>query len=317
MVIENRRAPRVGTTLTLLLLLICTLSATLAGKEKRLQRALEWPRIDLAAYDELFVEDCRITDPKAEERKIQELLESAPRRMADYIARFIDRDLFSEVERREAETGESGLVVRVELTQYKPGSQAARTLLIGTGSARLTFVVHLHDAASGEEIHSFSEERDFVAGGLHGGTRGITLMEQKAATEIAAYLSLSKGADEATILDKLKNVEMVGPPEAEHAVIYVMRPQGFVGAAVRFRIGIGDVTIGESKRNTYHVVYAPPGEHQFWFGNDKKKKYRPLTVEAGKSYYVQAMNMKEVPPQKGAKKLKDCRLAGEIDVTEP
>ncbi len=317
MVYEDRYPSTIRTTVALALMIICTVSAAFAGKEKRLQRALEWPRADLSEYTHVYVEDCRITDPKAGERKIQGLLESAPRRMADYIARFIDRDLFSEVERREAEVGESGLIVRVELTQYKPGSQAARTLLIGTSSARLTFVVHLHDAASGEEIQSFAEERDFVAGGLHGGTRGITLMEQKAATEIAAYLSLSKGADEATILDKLKNVELLGPPDTEHAVIYVMRPQGFVGAAVRFRIGIGEVTIGESKRNTYHVVYAPPGEHQLWYGNDKKKKYRPLTVEAGKTYYVQAMTMKEVPPKKGAKKLKDCRLAGEIDVTEP
>jgi len=47
-----------------------------------------------------------------------------------------------------------------------------------------------------------------------------------------------------------------------------------VGAASRFRVGIDDMTLGESKRKRYYVAYVPPGKHKVWAGNDKNKKDR-------------------------------------------
>ena len=296
-------------------LTLASIGLLVADDEKRLRRALDWPQFDLRSYERLFVEDCRVTDPKASERKIQDLVTTAPKRMADYIAYTVDREFFPEVERRSPGTGESGLILRVELTQYKPGSQTARSLLAGAGSAHLDMTVRLIDASTGKELGSFSETRNFSWGGIYGGSRGITLMEEKAATELAAYLSLSKGVDEATVLARLMMADDPGPPEAEHGSIYVMRPQGFVGAAARFRVGVNDVTVGESKRKTYHLIYAPPGQHQLWWGYDKKQKFTPITVEAGKSYYFMAIGMKEIPPQKGEKKLKECKLIRSVDIT--
>jgi hypothetical protein len=92
--------------------------------------------------------------------------------------------------------------------------------------------------------------------------------------ENAAWLALGKGEDPEAILEKMKRVALQGPPETEHGTIYILRPQGMVGGAARFRVGIDDVTLGESKRKRYHVAYVTPGKHKVWAGNDKNKKDR-------------------------------------------
>lgn len=287
-----------------------------AGEKKRLNRALDWPLVDLERYDRLFVEDCTISDPEAPERKIQDLVETVPGRLADYIGYAIDRDVFEKVERRGPKKNEDGLVLRVELTQYKPGSQVGRSLLAGTSAARLHLIVHLIDATTGDELHAFPEERNFNWGGAVGG-RSITLIEERAGAEIAAYLMLAKGLEPDAVLARLRMpYEGDGPPETPHGTIYILRPQGAVGAASRFRVGVDDITAGESKRKTYHVIYVAPGEHQVWFGGDKWRKDKPVTVEAGKSYYFQAMGLKQMPEAKGAKKLDECRLVRRIDLTD-
>ena len=287
----------------------------LSGEDDRLQRALDWPKVDLEAYETVFLEDIRVTDPKAAERKIQDLVQTVPDRMANFIAFSLDPDLFKEVQRNSPEPGETGLIVRVELPQYKPGSAAARFTLVGTGAAHLNIKVTLLDAETGAELASFTEDRTFAWGGLYGGSRGITLMEENAAKEIAAWLSLGMGEDQEAILKKMKFVALQGPPETEHGTIYILRPQGMVGAAARFRVGIDDLTLGESKKKRYYVVYAPPGSHKVWWGTDKRQKGPEITVEAGGTYYFQAMGMKQMPDKKGANKRKQCKLAREIDLT--
>ena len=311
--------PRIGRGFLALsaLLVLALAGPVLAGQEKRLRRALEWPTADTSAYQRVFVEDCRITDPKAAERKIQGLVQEAPKRMADYLALGIDQELYPEIERRAPKPGEAGLVVRVELTQYKPGSQAARFFMVGTGAAHLDLKVILLDAASGNELTTFTETRNFAWGGLYGMSRGITLMEERSATEIAAWLSLCKGKTPDDVLAKLRLPdEDDAPPETPHGTIYILRPQGMVGAANRFRIGVDDVALGESKRKTFHIAYVAPGKHRVWFGSDKKKKGPEVEVEAGKSYYFMAMGMKQMPEQKGVKKLEQCRLVRAVDMTK-
>jgi hypothetical protein len=236
--------------------------------------------------------------------------------MANFIAFSVDPDLFSDVKRGSPDTGEKGLILRVELTQYKPGSAGARFIAAGAGSAHLNLRAALVDAASGEELTAFDETRTFGWGGFVGSSRGITLMEENAAKEIAAWIALGKGEDPDAILQSMKYVALQGPPDEPHGTIYILRPQGMVGAANRFRVGIDDLTLGQSKRKRYHVVYAPPGEHEVWNAGDKKRwRVRPLKVEPGGVYYFDSMSMKQMPEKKGTAKLKECRLAREIDLT--
>lgn len=90
-----------------------------------------------------------------------------------------------------------------------------------------------------------------------------------------------------------------------------------VGAAARFWVGVNDTEAGSSKRNTYYVIYVPPSEHRVWMGGDKRKRYKPLTVEAGGTYYWNAMNKKLLPAKKGPNKLKQRNLVRTLDLTEP
>ena len=287
-----------------------------ASEDDRLQRAMDWPKVDVAGYDRLYIEDVRVTDPMAAERKNQELVETVPQRMANLIAFSVDPDLWQDVERGPPESGDKGLILRVELTQYKPGSAGARFTMIGAGAAHLNLRASVVDAASGEELAAFDENRTFAWGGFVGSSRGITLMEENAAKELAAWLALGKGEEPEVLLEKMKFVALQGPPEVPHGTIYILRPQGMVGAANRFRVGVNDLTLGQSKRKRYHVVYVPPGEHEVWNAGDKKRwKVRDLSVEDGGVYYYDAMSMKPMSEKKGAKKLENCRLAREIDMT--
>ena len=76
-----------------------------AGEGDRLQRALDWPTVNLENYDELYIEDVKVTDPMAAERKIRNLVETVPKRMANFIAFSVDKDLFPTIQRKSPEPG--------------------------------------------------------------------------------------------------------------------------------------------------------------------------------------------------------------------
>lgn len=63
-----------------LIALCFVVSTVYAGEGDRLQRALDWPKVEPAGYERLYIEDARVTDPEAPERKRQQLVESVPER---------------------------------------------------------------------------------------------------------------------------------------------------------------------------------------------------------------------------------------------
>jgi hypothetical protein len=91
---------RLGLLSLLCVALLGTTSAAIAGEGDRLQRALDWPKVDLENYDTLYIEDVQVTDPMKEERKNQDLVQTVPQRMANFIAFSADQDLFPKIERR-------------------------------------------------------------------------------------------------------------------------------------------------------------------------------------------------------------------------
>ena len=70
-----------------------------ASEGDRLQRAMDWPAVDLAKYERLYIEDVQVTDPEAAERKVQDLVQTVPQRMANLIMFSVDPDLWESVER--------------------------------------------------------------------------------------------------------------------------------------------------------------------------------------------------------------------------
>jgi len=71
--------------------LVLTLSPALAGEADRLQRALDWPKVDLETYETVYIEDIQVTDPMG------------PARMANFVAFSLDPDIFPKVERRQGD----------------------------------------------------------------------------------------------------------------------------------------------------------------------------------------------------------------------
>jgi hypothetical protein len=164
------------------------------GRGERERHLAQWPRVDLAAYSVLYVEAFEMRDPRAAERSKEYLVDTAPGRLASQLVQNLPEGLFEQVHRgTPGEAAVGGVVLRGQITQYKPGSAAGRAMLAGVGAARMDIAVQLVDAASGEELASFADERSWAWGGAMGAAGGIETIEQNLAYELALYLERSKG----------------------------------------------------------------------------------------------------------------------------
>ena len=163
------------------------------GRGERERHIAKWPRVDLAAYSALYVEEFEMRDPKAAERSKEYLVDTAPGRLASQLVQNLPDGLFEQVHRETPVAAVDGAVVlRGQITQYKPGSAAGRAMLAGVGAARMDVAVQLVNAASGEELVGFADERSWGWGGALGAAGGIETIEQNLAYELALYLERSK-----------------------------------------------------------------------------------------------------------------------------
>jgi hypothetical protein len=186
------------------------------GRGERERHVAQWPLADLSPYAVLYVENFPVTDPKAAERTQEHLVETAPGRLASMLVQNLPRDLFAEVRRGAPEEGAPGAVVlRGEITQYKPGSAAARFMIAGAGAARLDFAVRLVDAASGAELARFGDQRSYGWGGVMGAAGGIESIEQNLAYELALYLQRCKGATDAPAAPGGRRAELAEDGEVQ------------------------------------------------------------------------------------------------------
>ena len=144
------------------------------------RRVAKWPQVDLSPYASLYIEDFVITDPKAGERKNQDYVQTAPRRLADRLAEDLPAELFDEVRRESLGEGQHRtLVLHVEVTRYRPA-------LYGKGSAAyLHFDLRLLDSASEETLGRITEKRS--------SGYGIDRLESQVVRELSSYLERCKG----------------------------------------------------------------------------------------------------------------------------
>jgi len=163
---------------------------SLQGSDKHIGK---WPSLDLEAYSVVYVEDFSISDKKAHKRKDQFQAASAPNRMADRVAGLLEEGPFDEVQRGAVPAaGPGSIIVRADISQYKPGSRTGRALLAGVGSAHLDFSVTVVDGESGKQLTTFADQRTWAWGGVVGESHGIEEMEANIASEIARYLRRCK-----------------------------------------------------------------------------------------------------------------------------
>ena len=176
------------TVLVSVALLLAVPAALLAGKEKREKRASKMPHFDLASYPILFIEDFQMTDPKASKRKKQGHVTAVPTRLPNAVLTHLEKDVFERFERAPGEDIAGAVILKADITRYKPGSQAARAMMIGTSNVHVDLQVHLIEAESGKRLLGFPVKRTFAWGGFYGASRGMLSVEDNVAQELAAYL---------------------------------------------------------------------------------------------------------------------------------
>ena len=154
----------------------------------------QWPKVDLAAYPILCLEPFVMADPKAGDRAQDYQVESAPRGLAKLVTDELGAGVFTELRQSDSCDAAAGTVVlRARITQYKPGSDTARFLLAGAGSAQIELVATLTDAESGKLLVSFEPKGLWAWGGAAGVSRGISDLEKNVAYELASYLKQARG----------------------------------------------------------------------------------------------------------------------------
>jgi hypothetical protein len=161
---------------------------------RRAEHVARWPKVDLAAYPALCVEPFVMADPKAEEKKKQYLVDSAPQRLAELVLEELGPSAFSSVLKAGAcGNATDTVVLRARISQYKPGSDTARFMFAGAGSAQIEMQVSLVAAHSGETLVLFEPMGTWAWGGAVGAARGISELEKNVAYEVAAYLRQARG----------------------------------------------------------------------------------------------------------------------------
>lgn len=162
--------------------------------DRRAKHIAEWPKVDLAAYSRLCLEPFAMADPRAGDRKQEYLVESAPQRLAKLLVDDLGAGVFSEVlQVGTCEPAGGRLVLRARITQYKPGSETARFMLAGAGSAQIEITVTLVDAESSQQLVGFEAKGLWAWGGAAGASVGISDLEKNVAYEISSYLKQSRG----------------------------------------------------------------------------------------------------------------------------
>jgi hypothetical protein len=74
-------------------------------------------------------------------------------------------------------------------------------------------------------------------------------------------------------------------PQAGKGLVIFYRERHFVGGAVSYKVLDNGTRIGGLPNGAYFVYQAKPGVHKFTAATEATDE-KPLTVEAGKTYYV-------------------------------
>src|ERR1700739_4469448 len=74
-------------------------------------------------------------------------------------------------------------------------------------------------------------------------------------------------------------------PERGKALVIFYRERHFVGGGVSYKVFDNGARIGGLPNGAYFVYQATPGAHKFTASTEVTDE-KPLTVEAGKTYYV-------------------------------
>jgi hypothetical protein len=84
---------------------------------------------------------------------------------------------------------------------------------------------------------------------------------------------------------RIEDERPMGVVESDKALVYVVRPAS-VGYAIKSFFLCDDEILGINKGRCYFFAHVAPGKHVFWSKSENVDALE-LTVEAGKTYYIQ------------------------------
>ena len=164
---------------------------------RRQKHVASWPQVDLKPYAILCIEDFVVADPEARSVEKSYLVESVPARLAKFVVTDLGPGVFDEVRQGVACEAAPGVaVLRARILKYKPGSETARAIIAGAGSAQLNVQVTLANGETGDTLAKFEAKGLWAWGGELGASRGIQDLEKNVAYEMASYLKHGKGVAE-------------------------------------------------------------------------------------------------------------------------
>lgn len=82
--------------------------------------------------------------------------------------------------------------------------------------------------------------------------------------------------------ERAKNLKAPG----DAANVYIYRPGGITGIAIKFRLLFDESWVGDLAPSTFVVLTVRPGEHKLVVGTPTGSVDKPLVVEPGRNYYV-------------------------------
>lgn len=108
-------------------------------------------------------------------------------------------------------------------------------------------------------------------------------------------------------------------------LVYVYRPNSFVGGAVAYDVKVGEAVVTTLHNGGYYPYLVKPGEVEFWAKTESRSAVT-LDVKAGEVYYVKGTvgvgffvgrpHLMVVPAATAEKEIAECKLIPEAKTEE-
>lgn len=137
---------------------------------------------------------------------------------------------------------------------------------------------------------------------------------------VIIFVSLVSGCASVPMASKEEDAALkkFAPPPAGKAGLYIYR-NSFVGQALRKRVSVDGVVLGETANKTFFYRAVAPGEHKLDTETEFGDNSITLMAAVGKNYFVQqyikmgafsgGAGLKIVSEEEGKKEVLNCELA--------
>ncbi len=204
--------------------------------------------------------------------------------------------LFTEVREGPPTGKQDELIVTGTFTEYDPGDELARLMLIGMGAASFHGEVVLKDGADNHVLFRAPFDKLWAWGGLLGASKNAGRMQIEAAAAVANTVARAKGwippvqgvPDDRTFTFLHSRLQS---PQPGHGRIWVFRGPEMEGALAAVSVSVDGMQVGSLVGNQFLYVDAVSGKHDvdvrgFTGTLNKKAASATATVATNSDVYI-------------------------------